>query len=126
MKKTKEDAVREERIDYEIVVDAYDEYERVAGWHCHLDDKMSFPFEATAVKELKVSPLKKGETVTVLSMADQDDCEGGMLVQVRWNDREFAVPLEQIRPMSVENEFDEDTLEAIEDWCYWVDMGYCF
>ena len=35
---TKNDPAREHRIDYEIVVDAYDSYERTIGWYCSLED----------------------------------------------------------------------------------------
>ena len=33
----------EERIYNDIVVDCYDELERSTGWHCYLDDRLSFP-----------------------------------------------------------------------------------
>ena len=122
MQRAEENAEREHRIDYEIVVDAYDEYERSAGWYCHLDDKLSFPFKAKAVSKSGVSPLKEGEEVTVLGMADQDDCIDRMFVQVEWEGRKFGVPLEQLYPVNA----DDDTIEAVEDWHYWVRMGYCF
>lgn len=35
-------------IDYEIVVDAYDEYKVSAGWYETMNDRLNFPFEATA------------------------------------------------------------------------------
>jgi hypothetical protein len=117
------DEEREKRIDYEIVVDCYDEEERVAGWHCHLEDTLAFPFEAECIEVRKVSPLKKGEKVNVIGMADQDDCEGGMLVLVELFDRTFGVPLEQLQPI---DGVGADTLEAVLDWHYWVAQGYRF
>jgi Calcium binding len=41
------DPVRENRIDYEIVVDAYNEYEVAIGWLTYLQDHLKFPLEAT-------------------------------------------------------------------------------
>lgn len=46
MTKQEKDPIREKRIDYEIVVDAYDESERAMGWYYYLADKISFPFLA--------------------------------------------------------------------------------
>ena len=123
MKKMEENAEREYRIDYEIVVDAYDEYERAAGWYCHLEDKMAFPFKAKVIKKSGTSPLKENDEVLVLGMADQSECDRGMFVEIQWNDCEFGVPLEQIYPV---NSTSSDTVEAVEDWHYWADRGYCF
>ena len=123
MKRVEENAEREHRIDYEIVVDAYDEYERAAGWYCHLEDKIAFPFKAKVIKKSGISSLKEGDEVLVLGMADQSECESNMFVEIQWNDSEFEVPLEQIYPV---NTVAADTVEAIEDWHYWVNRGYCF
>ena len=126
MKRIEENAEREYRIDYEIVVDAYDEYERAAGWYCHLEDKITFPFNAKVIKKSGISPLKEGDEVLVVGMADQSECDNDMFVEIQWNDSEFGVPLEQIYPMSATGEITGDTVEAIEDWHYWVSRGYCF
>jgi hypothetical protein len=117
---------REKRLYNEIIVDAYGEEEHAMGWYYYLDDKITFPFKARVIKELKISPLKKGETITVLEMADEADCLKTMFVQVALYDRKFGVPLEQLYPVKIKNEFDKDTAEAIEDWHYWIDKGYQF
>ena len=39
------------KIDYEIVVDCYDDYEVAVGWITTMNDDIEFPFTATA--ELK-------------------------------------------------------------------------
>lgn len=54
-------------------------------------------------------------------MADEDDLKG-MYVNIQWKDRSFSVPLEQLQPLDV----DEQTVEAVEDWRYWVERGYEF
>jgi hypothetical protein len=41
----------------------------------------------------------------------------------RWEKEGLAVPLSQLKPISAT---DEQTKQAIEDWHYWVKMGYEF
>lgn len=52
--------------------------------------------------------------------------EGGMQWEsdhkIEWQGREMGVPLAQLKPIGV----DSETRQAIEDWRYWVDMGYEF
>jgi hypothetical protein len=58
--------------------------------------------------------------VEVTGMADSDECRSEMFVLIEWEDDELAVPLEQLRPLNA----DEETIEAVEDWQYWVRRGY--
>jgi len=55
-------------------------------------------------------------------MAPEDACTGDMLVLIRWQSRNLAVPLSQLAAIDA----DESTSEAIGDWHYWVAQGYCF
>jgi Calcium binding len=41
MSEVKQDHVREERIDMEVVVDCYDDQERAMGWYYYLQDKIN-------------------------------------------------------------------------------------
>jgi len=66
MKKRKRDPAREDRIYIEAIADANGPEEQVMGWHCYLDDKIRFPFQAKCIAVKVVSPLRKGETVEVL------------------------------------------------------------
>jgi hypothetical protein len=122
MSRPEKDEVREERIHMEIVVDAYGEEERAIGWHCYLHDTLTFPFKAECVTERKTSPLRNGEKVKVLDMSPEDDCMREIFVQIEWQGREMGVPLAQLQPIDV----DSQTQEAVEDWHYWVNMGYEF
>ena len=72
MPKPRKNSTREERIDYEIVVDAYSPEERAMGWYYYLEDKLRFPFHAKCPVSQVVSPLKKGETVEVLRLAPEE------------------------------------------------------
>jgi len=126
MSKPEEDEKREYRIDMEIVVDAYDEGERAMGWYCYLQDKITFPFKARVINKVKASPSKKDEIVIISGMADEEECFKTMFVVAESNDCEFEIPLEKIYPVYADRNIDNATLEAIEDWHYWINRGYCF
>ena len=113
------DSIRRSRIREDILVDTYDEYEEASAWHCYLTDNLRFPFEAVCEKQIICSPLRSGENVTVTGIADIKDYHGGIAVIVKWQDRKFAVPLEQLKPVDSSAEF----AEAIEDWKYWMVAG---
>ena len=120
MKKAKRDPTRENRIHNEVIVDANGPEEQATGWYYYLDDKIRFPFKAQCIQHQIVSPLRKAETVEVLSMAPEDACSADMLALIRWQNRTMAVPLSQFAGVKV----DESTAEAIADWHYWVAQGY--
>lgn len=94
------------------------------GWYNYLDDQLGFPFVATCCKVLEVSPLKKGEEVTVTGMGDINYCASTMLVQIKWQNRSFSAPLSQLE-LDEEND-DEDTLQGVGDWEYWIESGRAF
>jgi hypothetical protein len=114
------DAIREERIHNEAIIDAYGPEEQAMGWYYYLDDKISFPFEARCIAVDKRNTLEINDCVTVLKMAGEDFCAHEMYVDIYWGDKELAVPLVQVNPYGD----DEDTIEAIADWHYWVEQGY--
>ena len=120
MKEIERDEDRERRINDEAIVDAYGAEEQALGWCYYLDYKISFPFYARCIEERRISPLKKGEKVVVISMVSEDDCMHEMFVEIEWNERTFGVPLSQLEATNV----DELTQEAIADWHYWVKRGY--
>ena len=119
---SKKDAVREERILMDVVVDAYDSEERAMGWYYYLDDKISFPFIAECIVADKRTPLELSEQITVVKMSAENYCEHDMYVDVSWKGRDLAIPLSQIKPLDA----DDNTVESIADWHYWNNMGYRF
>jgi len=121
--KHNKDSEIEERIENEIIVDCYDEYEELSGWYCYLEDNLSFPFEAVCEKKSLRSPLKVGEKLKAIKLADIDECGVKISAIVKWQDREFAVPLEQLKVLEEPNDLNEDFLQAMEDWKYWVSVG---
>ncbi len=122
MSGTAPDKNREERIDMEVVVDAYNEDERAMGWYYYLEDKLQFPFKARWVNRQR----PQGKEIEVVEMSPEDECMRSMFVEVRYREGEvddiFSARLEDIHPIEV----DEGTAEAIADWHYWIDMGYEF
>ena len=120
MDRVDKDEEREYRITMEAIVDCYGPTEQAMGWYYYLEDRLSFPFKARCVEERLVSPLREGEEVEVVSMADEDDCESEMFVVLAWMGRRLGVPLVQL----VGVEVDDVTEEAIGDWHYWMGRGY--
>jgi Calcium binding/Resolvase, N terminal domain len=84
--------------------------------------KIRFPFQAKCIAPKVVSRLRKGEIVEVRRLAPEDACASDMLVLIRWQGRNMAVPLSQLAAIDP----DESTEEAIGDWHYWVSQGPLF
>jgi hypothetical protein len=120
MTRPDKDEEREERINMEIIVDAYGPEEQAISWYNYLSDTLQFPFSARCIVRRTTSPLEQGEEVKVVEMAPDEECEHDMLVLIQWKRRQLAVPLMQLEGIQV----DEETQQAIEDWHYWVNRGY--
>lgn len=121
--KVKKNTTREKRISMEIVVDANGPKEQAMGWHYYLEEKLQFPFSALCKAKRPISPLHVDDEVEVLGMAPEDECEKEMFVTIHWEKDGLAVPLSQLNPIRAT---DQQTKEAIEDWHYWVEIGYDF
>ena len=122
MAKAKVDKRRQQRIEQEIVVDAYGPEEQAMGWYNYLEEKLRFPFRGKCISSRATSPLRKGQEVEITELACAEECEQEMFVTVSWEDRKLAVPLAQLEPIQA----DKITREAIKDWYYWVERGYEF
>ena len=118
----KSDAVREQRILMEVVVDAYGPDERAMGWYYYLEGKLVFPFTARCAAKRAISPLRVKDEVEVIGMAPEEECGREMFVTIRWEKDGLAVPLAQLKV----GDADQQTREAVEDWHYWVKQGYEF
>lgn len=113
---------REDRIIMEVVVDAYDSEERAMAWYYYVAEECSFPFNAKCISEERKSPLQKGDIVEVIDISPADECVRVIYMDIQWNDRKLAVPLSQLEGIGTS----EVTRQVIEDWHYWVKMGYQF
>ena len=122
-KKPIKNSDREERIAMEIIVDAYGPEEQAMGWYYYLEETLQFPFTAICNSKRAISPLLVKDEVDVIGMAPEEECEREMFVTIRWERDGLAVPLSQLSPIT---ETDPETKQAVEDWQYWVQMGYQF
>lgn len=120
MPKAKPDPVRNQRIELEIVADAYDSEERAMGWYYYLEEKLRFPFGAVCIAKRPISPLQVKDRVEVVGMPSENECGHEMFVTIRWQRRSLAVPLAQLRPVPLT---DQQTRQAVDDWHYWVNTG---
>ena len=122
-KKPTKNSDREERIAMEIIVDAYGPEEQAMGRYYYLEETLQFPFTAICISKRAISPLLVKDEVDVIGMASEEECEREMFVTIRWERDGLAVPLSQLSPIT---ETDPETKQAVEDWHYWVQMGYQF
>jgi hypothetical protein len=122
MKRPSENREREDRFTDEVVVDAYGEEERAMGWYYYAADNIAFPFKARCVLKRSTSPLKAGDVVEVTGMAAEDDCMQELMVLIKWDDEDLAVPLIQLESPGSTGL----TRQVLADWKYWVDRGYSF
>ncbi|MGH9769776.1 MAG: calcium-binding protein [Blastocatellia bacterium] len=73
-------------------LDPDDEMALVEAWEEHLEEKLSFPFEAEVAEYQERGPLRTGDRVKVKSIVDADD-HYGIIVKVGRGEERFAFPL---------------------------------
>ncbi|MCI5165277.1 MAG: calcium-binding protein [Candidatus Electrothrix sp. GM3_4] len=122
MSQVQKDEEREHRIDYEVVVDAYDREERAMGWFYYLAEQCEFSFKAKCIAERASSPLLVDEEVEVVSEAPAQECKKELFVEIQWKERKLAVPLSQLAAVDA----DSIAEQIVQDWQYWVQRGYAF
>jgi len=120
MARVQKNEEREKKIDYEVVVDAYDSEERAMGWFYYLAEQCEFPFKAKCIAERSISPLLVDEEMEVVSEAPAEECEKELFVKIQWKERQLAVPLSQLSVV----EASSTSRQVVEDWQYWVQQGY--
>jgi len=114
------------RIDYQILVDCYDELEAGMGWTAYLLDNMQCPFEASYTGKSKVLSIAPEQTMTVLSLVNSEydgdeDYEYFMAqVEVEIGDALYEVPLENIKVTSGTLA----TQQAVADWQYFINLSW--
>lgn len=105
---------REERINYRILVDCYDEDEVKSCWFAYMQDTLSFPFTAE-VSIKKRSGDQVQQTVDILGLAGDERFGNDMLVEAVYDEDIFMVYLSDLTNIKA----NEETIEAIADWKYW-------
>lgn len=126
MPSVERDQTREQRIETEIVADAEDKEDRAMAWYYYLEEALNFPFNAKWTKKSRKSTTPQEKQVEVLGMAPDDECLKDMIVEVAVingkEDDVYSARLSEIEAIDA----DEDTLEALADWQYWLARGYKF
>ncbi len=107
-------------IDYEIIVDAYDEYEMSSGWYETMNDRLNFPFEATATLTKKGGGTEAKRVTVVGLHSDSEEFMGDDFhLQIELSGFVVAVKYSQLSDF----EADEETMEMFEIWDFWVKRG---
>lgn len=123
VKRPPENKIREDRIIEEVVADAYGEEERAMGWYYYAADNLVFPFKARCLAKRATSPINIGSLVEVTAMAEADDCMHELMVLIKWQGENLAVPLDQLEACAGSNKL---TRQVLADWHYWAARGYGF
>ena len=93
------------------------------GWYYYLEDRLQIPFTATCIAKRAISPLRVKDEAEIIGLPGENECQHEMFVTIRWDKEGLAVPLSQLKPARAT---DAQTKQAVEDWHYWVQMGYAF
>jgi hypothetical protein len=104
-------------IDYEIVVDCYDEYEMSSGWYETMNDRLNFPFEATATLTKKGGGTD-AKRVTIVGLHSDSDGFQGDNFRLKMELGGYVVPVKYSQLSDIDT--DEDTLGMFQIWDYWV------
>ncbi len=105
------------KIDYEIIVDCYDEYEVSMGWYYFMEETLEFPFTAIAqVKKRDGSQDKQQVEITGLSSDEEGFIHQDFLLEMEIGG--LLVPVAYSKLSDIQA--DASTIEAFEIWDYWV------
>ena len=116
------DISRKDRIEDEVIVDCYDEYEMAMGWFYYLHDNLTFPFKASILGNTKISTLKEGDIVEVTELVNNENNDVSIddfvaILKIEKDEHIYDIPLEMIKGIDC----DEITDNVIEDWRYWCE-----
>ncbi len=109
-----------DKIEDEIIVDAYDDIEVSMGWYYTFDEQLTFPFMATAqLKKKDGSVESKQVKVVGLHSKEEGFTDHDFQFTIEQND--YLVPIAYSALSNIVA--DDQTLEMFQIWNYWVD-GY--
>jgi Calcium binding len=110
------DEEREHRIHYEIIVDAYDEYEQAMSWYYCMEEKLEFPMKAKVKLHLKGGKIEE-KAVQIVEIDPKSETSLTLRLGITEgkSDRVQYISPEDI----VSIKASDDSLEIINDWLYW-------
>lgn len=105
------------KIDYEIIVDCYDETEVAMGWLVYLEDHIAFPFTATAqLKKTDGTTVQK--KVKVVGLADHEEGITGKDFNLEIEAGEYISTIAFSKLSRIKAS--AETLETFAIWKYWI------
>ena len=105
------------KIDYEIVVDCYDDYEVAVGWITTMNDDIEFPFTATAALKKK-DGLVEYKTVQIVGLTSDEDDFHGNDFYLSMEEGEYIFPIAYSQLTNIVAS--EQTLELFQCWNHWI------
>jgi hypothetical protein len=104
------------KIDYEIIVDCYDEYEVSMGWYYYMEETLKFPFKAKA-KLKKVEGTAKLTEVSVTGLAADEEGFMHNDFDLEIITGKYVINIAYSKLSHIKA--DDETLEALAIWDYW-------
>src|SRR5215467_7851718 len=77
----------DQRLDWDIIVDANGPEEQALGWYHYLENHRQVPFDARCVVARPMSPLPVGDGVEVRGLPSEEVGEHEMFVNIAWQER---------------------------------------
>ena len=105
------------KIDYEIIVDCYDDHEVSMGWFTTMDDILKFPFEATAEFKKRDGTIELKHVLIVSLHDDEEDFKGSDFY-FEMNDSGYIMPVAYSKLSEINAS--KQTMELLQCWDYWV------
>jgi Calcium binding len=112
------DEEREHRIVYEVIVDAYDDYEQNMGWFYYFEEGLEFPINATIKLALRGGKSEEKKVKIVKVKPDNEDKPMQLGIVEGKSERVQYISPEAIIGVKTTDE----NLEILNDWLYWHDF----
>ena len=109
-----EKQARRKRIEEEVLLDVYGEYEEQVAWYTYFSNNLSFPFRAQIMRRRRDS-CELLQEVEVLGLKNAATAEPLVEAVAPGEEFTFFIPLEDLKNIQA----DDETYEAVEDWKYW-------
>lgn len=105
------------QIDYEIIVDAHDDIEMSMGWYYTFEERLVFPFTATAQLKKKGGGVES-KRVKIVGLHSDEEGFTEKEFQLEMEQGDYVVPIEYSKLSEIEA--DDETLEMFQIWDFWV------
>lgn len=106
------------KIDYEIIVDAYDDYEVNMSWYYFFEEAMEFPFKAETVVKYR-NGKKQLLQVDVLSLSEDDDFNELTEILFEVSPKNLEIVLEVGISKLKKVKGSDEVKEAFDLWNFW-------